>query len=275
MMTLKLLLVFAALVNTATGSVIEENTPPTVGTPPVELGAAGNYVILAKSGISTVSDSNISGDDIITKAVSTSDSSIYGDVAVSPIAATAMTGFDMVLDSSGQWSTSSQINGKAYADDYATPTRSDLTTAVSDMETAYTDAAGRPNTDAARKNVGGGDISGEILTPGVYTFDTDIHFSADIAFQGGVDDVFILQTTGNLAQAQNTKVNLGGVQAKNIFWQVAGNVKVGVNAQLQGVILTKTDVAFLKGSSLNGRVLAQTACNLHNALIMESYETEL
>jgi hypothetical protein len=84
----------------------------TVDAPPVDLGAAGNYVILAKCGISTVSASNISGDDIITKAVSASDSSIYGDVAVSPFAATATTGFAMVLDSSGQWSTSSQINSK-------------------------------------------------------------------------------------------------------------------------------------------------------------------
>jgi hypothetical protein len=69
------------------------------------------------------------------------------------------------------------------------------------METAYTDAAGRPNMDAARKNVGGGDISGEILTPCVYTFDVPIHFSADIAFKGSIDGVFILQTTGNLLQA--------------------------------------------------------------------------
>jgi hypothetical protein len=41
------------------------------------------------------------------------DFSIYGDVAVSPIVGTAMTGFDMVMDSGGQLSTSSQINGKA------------------------------------------------------------------------------------------------------------------------------------------------------------------
>jgi hypothetical protein len=191
-MNSNVLLVLATMVCVAVGNIVEEVTPPTtVVTLPVLLGSAGNYVILAKTGISTLPDSNI-----------------FGDVAVSPIDESAMTGFDMALDSGGQWSTSSQINGKAYAGDYAAPTSSDLTTAVGDMETAYTDAAGRTNGDASRKNVGGGDISGEILTPGVYTFDVNIHFAADIAFNGGRDDIFIIQTTGNLVQATATKVNI-------------------------------------------------------------------
>ena len=94
-------------------------------------------------------------------------SSIYSDVAVSPISHAAMTGLAMVMDLSGERSSSSQINGKAYADAYATPTRSDLTTAVSDMETAYNDAAGRVDEDGDRNNRGAGDISGETFTPGV------------------------------------------------------------------------------------------------------------
>jgi hypothetical protein len=254
MMNLNLFLAFAALITAATARNAIEITPPAVVTEPVELGTAGNYAILTKTGISTVPDS-----------------SIYGDVAVSPIAATAMTGFDLVLDSGGQFSTSSQINGKAYAADYAAPTPTELTTAVSDMETAYTDAAGRPNEDDERKNLGGGDISGEVLTPGVYTFDTDVSFSADIAFRGSVNDVFIIQTTGNLLQAEGTKVTLvGGAQAKNIFWQIAGQVSVGAGSEMQGVLLVKTDVVFVTGSFLNGRVLAQTACNLQVATITEA-----
>jgi hypothetical protein len=63
---------------------------------------------------------------------------------------------------------------------------------------------------------------------------------------------------------------MGGVQAKNIFWQIAGAASVGAAAQLQGVILVKTDVVFVTGSYLNGRVLAQTACNLQMATITEA-----
>jgi hypothetical protein len=251
-MNLNLLLAFAALITAATGQVVEI-TPPAV-TEAVELGTAGDYVILTKTGISTVPDS-----------------SIYGDVAVSPIAGSAMTGFDLVMDSGGQFSTSSQINGKAFAADFAAPTPSKLTTAVSDMETAYNDAAGRPNLDASRTNLGAGDISGEILTPGVYTFDVDVSFSADIAFKGDENAVFIIQTTGNLLQAESVRVLLkDGAQAKNIFWQVAGQVSVGAGSELQGVLLVQTDVLFVTGSFLNGRVLAQTACNLQVATITEA-----
>jgi hypothetical protein len=261
MMNLNLLLVLAALVNAASGritsrntGVVEDITPGTgVVTTSVELGKAGDYVILTKTGISSVSESDITG-----------------DVGVSPIDADAITGFDLVLNWGGQFSTSSQINGKAYAANYAPPTPAQLTTAVGDMETAYTDAAGRPNDDTTRKNVGGGEIGGEILTPGVYTFDVVISFSTDIFFEGGINDVFIIQTTKNLAQGAGTKVNLvGGAQAKNIFWQVAENMSVGADAEMQGILLVKTNVAFETGSSLNGRVLAQTTCDLQIATIAE------
>jgi hypothetical protein len=249
-------LVFAALFNATTVNAVNlrPTAPPSIqpGIPPVELGTASNYAILAKTGISTVPNS-----------------SIYGDVGtVSSMSHAAMTGFAMSLDPAGQSSTSSQINGKAYALTSDPASSAILTTAVSDMEIAYNDAEARPNEDSERTNLGAGDISGEILTPGVYSFTVPIHFSADIIFKGGENDVFIMQTTQSLMQAAGTKVRLeGGVQAKNIFWQVAGAASVGAGAQLQGVLLVKTDVVFVTGSNLNGRVLAQTACNLQMATI--------
>jgi hypothetical protein len=247
MMNLNLLLVFVTLISAATGQVVDV-------TPPVELGTAGNYAIVAKTGVSTVPNS-----------------SIYGDVAVSPIAGAAMTGFGMVMDLDGQYSTSSQINGKAYAANYAAPIPSVLTAAVSDMETAYNDAAGRPKEDGARFNLKEGDISNEILTPGVYTFTVPIDFSSDIIFKGDENDVFIMQTTSSLLQAAGTKVRLeGGAQAKNIFWQTATSVTVGAGAQMQGVLLAQTHVVFMTGSELIGRVLAQTACDLQMATITEA-----
>src|SRR3989338_7131225 len=108
--------------------------------PAVNLGTAGNFVILAKSGIST-----------------TGTTSIVGDIGVSPIDSTAITGFGLIADSSNTFSTSSLVTGKAYAADYAPPTPTKMTTAVSDMETAYTDAAGRTLPDATE--LGAGDRS--------------------------------------------------------------------------------------------------------------------
>ena len=57
------------------------------------------------------------------------------------------TGFSLTADSTDAFSTSLQVTGKVYAADYAAPTPSDLTTAVSDMELAFTDAAGRAETE--------------------------------------------------------------------------------------------------------------------------------
>jgi hypothetical protein len=224
---------------------------------PVDLGTAGDYAILAKSGISTVPRSPITG-----------------NIGVSPIAATAITGFGLALDSEGQFSTASQITGKAFAASYGGATAAALTVAVYDMETAYTAAAGRTNTDAARINLKGGAIGGLTLTPGVYTFkmsisigpDTDVTFDA----RGDINAVFIMQTTGVLSQAANTKVILvGGAQPKNIFWQVAGHAEIGADASMQGILLVKTDVLFVTGSSLIGRILAQTAVNLQMATITD------
>jgi hypothetical protein len=224
---------------------------------PVDLGSACNYAILAKSGISTVPTSVITG-----------------NIGVSPIASGAITGFDLTLDSSTQFSTASQVIGKAFAADYSVPTPGNLTQAVSDMHTAYADAGARSNTDASRKNVEGGTIGGQILTPGVYTFTVGININSDITIEGGVDDIFIIQTTTTLTQAANTQVILSGcVQAKNIYWQVGTTASIGANASMQGILLVKMKIDFITGSSLVGSALSQKAVNLDKATITQAADT--
>jgi hypothetical protein len=243
-------------------------------TPAADLGDAGDYVILTKSGISTVPDY------VITRKI-----------GVSPIAATALTGFSLTLDPGGQFSTSIQLHsppgGKVYAANYSPPTPAILSTAVSNMETAYTDAAGRLNPDPERINLGGGVLGGVFggeaypLTPGVYTFGSGVSIEQHITFEctNKTDDdqdpdVFIIQMTGNLIQAASTKVFLTeGALAENIFWQVAGFVEVGVGAEMQGIILGFTSVVFKTGSSLacdQPRPLADglhpRSCNYHRPL---------
>ena len=214
-------------------------------------------MILTKSGISTVPAS-----------------AITGDIAVSPIADTAMTGFSFTADSSGEFSTSSQITGKAFAATNLAPIPGHLTTAVSAMEAAYTDATGRPAAVGRRLNLGTGTLGGKFggttapLTAGVYTFGTDVTIGSDIYFDGGASDVFIIQITGNLSQVEGTNVKLvSGAKVENIFWQVAGHVEVAEAAHMQGILLVQTNVLFKTGSSLNGRILAQTACDLQMATI--------
>jgi hypothetical protein len=68
---------------------------------------------------------------------------VAGNVGLSPAASTFLTGFSLVLDSSGTFSKSTQVTGELFAASYTSPTPSTLTIAISDMTTAYTDASGR------------------------------------------------------------------------------------------------------------------------------------
>jgi hypothetical protein len=224
---------------------------------PINLGTAGDFVILSKTGISTVPSS-----------------SITGDIGVSPIAATAMTGFTLIADASNTFATSTQVTGQAFAADYAAPTPTKMTTAIGDMETAYTDAAARITSSGATLNFGAGLIAGMTLKAGVYTWGTDIAFGSDIYVNGTETDIFIFQSTGNLIMGAGAKVILvangsggGTPKASNIVWQLAGFAKVGVSAHLEGIVLVKTKAVFETGSSLNGRVLAQTAVTLDMSTI--------
>jgi len=228
---------------------------PSVRTSPVEIGMAGNYAVLSKTGISSVPNSVITG-----------------NIGVSPIDSTGITGFSLTMDATNEFSGSAQINGKAYASDYASPTPSKLTTAISDMETAYTDAAGRATNYTELYT---GDISSKTLTSGVYKWGTGILINKDVTLHGGPNDVFIFQVAKGITQASGTKIILsGGVQAKNIFWQVAQTVKVGSDSHFEGIILGKTNVAFGANASINGRLLAQTAVTLIKSTVVAPSESE-
>ncbi|MDT8337065.1 MAG: ice-binding family protein [Candidatus Izemoplasmatales bacterium] len=210
---------------------------------PVNLGTADDFVILAESGISTETSSVITG-----------------NIGVSPAAATYITGFSLILDSTGTFSTSSQIVGQVYASDYTSPTPSNLTTAISDMRTAYTDAAGR---SANYTELYSGDLSGKTLTTGVYKFGTGVLINTDLTLDGNATDVWIFQIDGSLTQAAGVNIILtGGALAQNIIWQVADTVSVGTGAHFEGTILAMTNISFGTNSSINGCLYAQTAVTL-------------
>ena len=222
-----------------------------VGLQPVNLGTAGNYVILAKSGIDTVPTS-----------------AVTGDIGVSPIDSTAITGFSLIMDSTGTFSTSSQVIGKAYAADYTSPTPSNLTTAVSDMETAFTDAAGRPIPDFTE--LGSGDISGLTLVPGLYKWGTGVLISTDVTLNGGPNDVWIFQISGGITQASGASVLLaGGALPKNIFWQAFGAVALDTTAHMEGIVLSQTEITLATGATVNGRLLSQTAVTLDSSTVVQ------
>ncbi|MBU4075636.1 MAG: DUF3494 domain-containing protein [Euryarchaeota archaeon] len=221
---------------------------------PVDLGTAGNFVIMSKTGIST-----------------TGTTSIVGDIGVSPAAGSYITGFSLIADASNKFSTSSLVTGKVYAANYAPPTPSTMTTAVSDMQTAYNDAAGRTSPTETEK--GAGNIGGMTLTPGLYKWGTGVKIPVGgVTLSGNANDVWIFQIAQDLTVDNGAKVTLsGGAQAKNIFWQVAGQTTLGTTSDFKGIILSKTLISMNTGATLNGRALAQTAVTLNaNAITAPS-----
>lgn len=225
---------------------------------PVDLGTAGNFVILAKSGITNTGSHT---------------SVITGNIGSSPITAAAM---DNIF--------CSEIIGTIYGVDAAYTGSGDTTcfagnpplshktlvdNAVLDMVTAYNDAAGRALPDYT--NLGAGNIGGMTLAPGLYKWTTDVTIPTSVTLSGGASDVWIFQIAGNLNIASSGSVStgikvilIGGAQASNVFWQVGGvtGATLGTYSTFNGNILTAKQIIMQTGVVLNGLALAQTQVTL-------------
>jgi ice-binding like protein len=206
-------------------------------TAPVNLGGAGSFVILSKSGITNVPASDVTG-----------------NIGTSPITGAA------------DHLSCAEVTGKVYSVDDAGPAPCNikapakLTAAVGGMQTAYTDAAGR---SATTTELGAGNIGGLTLAPGVYSWSTSVTVPTNVALKGGSHDVWIFQISKNLNIASGAAVVLrGNARARNVFWQVAGKAVLGTTSHVEGTILSQTLIALKTGASVKGRLLAQTAVTL-------------
>jgi len=212
----------------------------------VNLGTAADFTILSETGIST-----------------TGVTAILGDIGVSPISAVAITGFGLKQDASNQFSYSPIVTGKIYAANYAPPTPAKMTTAISNMKTAFTSANGR-TFPAPIVNKYAGDISGRTLPPGLYKWGTGVLISnVGVTLSGQADDIWVFQIAQNLTVNNGAIIHLiGGAQAKNIFWVVSGKATLGTTVNFSGNILSKTLISLNTGATVRGRLLAQTAVTL-------------
>jgi hypothetical protein len=233
----------------ASGSTGGANGDATVSTKSVNLGTAGGFAILAKSAISTVPTS-----------------AITGNLGLSPAAASFITGFALSADATNVFATSPQVTGKVYAADDSVPSPSNLTTAIGDMQSAFTDAAGRaPDVT----ELGAGNIGGKTLTPGVYKWGTALLIPTDVTLSGAATDVWIFQIAQDLTVSSATKVVLsGGAVPANVFWEVAGAANLGTTAHLEGIVLSQTAITLGTGASVNGRLLAQTAVSIDGSTVV-------
>jgi len=219
----------------------------------VDLGLAGDYVILSKAGIST-----------------TGTTSVTGNMGVSPITSTGITGFNLILPAAGAFSSSSLVTGKIYAPDYNTPTPVNLTTAINNMQTAFTAANGLP---ASVTEFQAGNLNGQTLTKGTYKWSSNVKVTSGIVLDGGNDPcaTFIFQIAGDLTVANSTIITLqNGAKAKNIFWVVAGSkAELGTGVDFSGNILCKELISLNTGATVNGKLLAQAAVTLNAGTVTD------
>jgi hypothetical protein len=207
------------------------------GPAPVHLGKAKFFVILSEAGIADVSAS-----------------AVTGNIGTSPITGAA------------DHLSCTEVKGRILSVDAAGPAPcsvakpAPLGAAIGAMQTAYTDASGR--TPDVRE-LGAGQIGGLTIPPGTYNWSSDVALSSNVTLKGHAKDVWIFQVAQDVDVASAASVLLsGGAKAKNVFWQVAGQVTLGTTSHFEGTILSATQIAMKTGASINGRLYAQTAVTL-------------
>jgi hypothetical protein len=228
-----------------TSTVIVYRTGPAI----VNLGTAGNFVILAEAGITT-----------------TGTTAIVGDVGISPAADTFMGGFGQFFPVGiTTYKESSLVTGKIYGagPDYAAPTPGNLTVTVDNMHTALVNALGRaPDLPT---ELYAGNLTGQTIPPGTYKWGTDVNidFPGGLTLEGGANSKWIFQIDQDLILGPGAQVFLaGGALPQNIFWAVSGKVTLDTTVDLKGIILSKTQITMKAGATLKGRALAQTNVTL-------------
>jgi hypothetical protein len=118
-------------------------------------------------------------------------------------------------------------------------------------------------TDAERKGapgaseLGGGELDGLVLAPGVYAWSTNVSIPAEVTLAGDAEDVWVFRIARDLRVADQASVVLtGGARAGNVLWLVAGRVTLGAGAVLEGTIESPVPVSQGPGAVVTGGITA-------------------
>jgi hypothetical protein len=199
----------------------------------VNLGTANSFAVLAASAVSDTGPTVING----------------GYVGLSPNTLSAVTGFPP------------GIVGSPYTIQAANAV---TLQAQRDLNTAFAAAAGL---SPAGGNLTGENLGGLTLTPGVYKFDSSAFLTGTLTLndQGNPDAVFVFQIGSTLITASGSSVktindpDIGAVPAVSVFWQVGSSATLGTGTDFEGNILAYASITDDGGSTVDGRLLAETA----------------
>jgi len=203
-----------------------------LGPDAVNLGAAGNFAILAGQTVTN-----------------TGPTIVNGNLGVSP--GTAVSGFDLP-------------GGPGFVINGAIFTGVDPTVAAAKLAltNAANDAAGRALNVII---VPTGELGGSTLAPGLYQSGissfaiTSVDLTLDA--QGDSTAVWIFQMpSSTLTVGNGRKVILtNGALPQNIYWQVGSSATLGTSSDVSGNILAYASITLETGAKLHGRALTQIA----------------
>jgi uncharacterized repeat protein (TIGR02543 family) len=195
----------------------------------IDLGSAGNFAVLAGSGISNT-------------GVTTQ---IKGDVGSFPTAT-----INGLL--------AGNVDGILYtsADPLVGLAKNALTTAYNDAQSRSLNAISLP-----------GQLGGLTLAPGLYVNSSTSGISGTGAngiltldAGGDANAVWIFKTGSTFVTDAGTSIVLaGGAQAKNIYWSVGTSATLGTNSIFYGNILADQSITLTTGATLYGRALTRIA----------------
>ena len=209
----------AALASVAVAAATFLGTSPSLAAqPPVGLGTAESFAVLAGSGITN-----------------TGPTTITGDVGTFPTP--TMTGFASVT-----------LDGTNHAGDAVTQG------AKSDLVDAYNDAAGRnPVTNVPVELGGTTKLAGVYTSPtlgltGTLTLDA----------KGDPDATFVFKAGSTLITATNSRVLLlNGANPCRVVWQVGSSATFGTGTSFVGDVLAYTSISAKTSATFRGRLLAR------------------
>jgi len=198
--------------------------PPSANaaTPPVSLGTAASFAVLAASTVTN-----------------TGPTIINGDLGLSP--GTAVTGFPP-----------GQVNGTVHTADAI------ALQAKNDLAAAYDDAAARPTSSTVPVELGGTTKTPGVYDSPAGTFGITGTLTLDA--QGDPNAVFIFKAASTLITASASSVDLiNGARSANVFWKVGSSATLGTYSILRGTVMALASITVTTGVTVDGRTLARTA----------------
>lgn len=200
---------------------------------PVDLGTAGNFAVLAGSGITD-----------------TAPSVIIGDAGSDPTVSNGLP------------------NGEVTGTNYTASNAAVIAAKVA-LSTAYGDVSTRVQSGADIPTA----LASQNLTAGVYhTLDGTFDLTGVLTLDGGgnPNSVFIFQADTTLVTASASSVVLtNGAQACNVFWDVGTSATL-LNTTFVGTIMAQASITDSGDSTVNGRLLADAENNGTGAVTLNN-----